>query len=500
MKMSMHILADWLKDYNPNIIISHGKMEIEKYMMLPCEMPISDSSLYIGRISDVFPHIPSSEVVLVHKNDVISLKTTDLPDIFNAVSRAFSFYNNWESQLIQGASSIDPEQKLIDACEGILGPMMLIDMELETIAISKYPSAGSVNRVFDELTEKGHASTDIIRSINDGFFLSNYTKKFECKIHHDKRVGRYEYATICSYCSDDGDLLGHLLILSEDKPGTMDLQLSEVLLKKFNSIRYKPDKTARNSFVPSCLKYLLEHELSDEYKLSVLLEVYGWKPDDSYCVVNFKCSSVLLVSQSGLIAKRISSMIDSSIVVQVDECFYCCINLLAMRGYSGEVAKVCSQLDLYAGVSLTSRGLRELHYQKKQADEAVKRAMHFKEKVLSFYKCALDSILLTENMSYKSICIHPGIDVLREYDAANGTDLLNTLKIYLRSERSPLITSQIIGTHKNTIINRMEKIINMLGISFDVPYDREYMLCSLRLFELNMEALIAACDGSTIMP
>ena len=52
---------------------------------------------------------------------------------------------------------------------------------------------------------------------------------------------------------------------------------------------------------------------------------------------------------------------------------------------------------------------------------------------------------------------------MRAYDAERGTDLLGTLRAFVRSNASPTRTARALNFHTNTILQRLERLDRVLG-------------------------------------
>ncbi|NLZ92575.1 MAG: PucR family transcriptional regulator, partial [Firmicutes bacterium] len=61
---------------------------------------------------------------------------------------------------------------------------------------------------------------------------------------------------------------------------------------------------------------------------------------------------------------------------------------------------------------------------------------------------------------------------------------LQTLREYLQCERSLLKASENLFIHRNTLLYRINKIIDNMDYSLDRPYTREYILTSIRILKL----------------
>lgn len=65
---------------------------------------------------------------------------------------------------------------------------------------------------------------------------------------------------------------------------------------------------------------------------------------------------------------------------------------------------------------------------------------------------------------------------LKEYDAQNGTDYIDTLRCYLEHDASVQILSRITGVHRNTINYKMKQIRKILGVSLTEEIKLELFL------------------------
>ncbi len=80
---------------------------------------------------------------------------------------------------------------------------------------------------------------------------------------------------------------------------------------------------------------------------------------------------------------------------------------------------------------------------------------------------------------------HPAIRLLDEYDRLHHSDLLNTLRIYLKFVRNPTRSAKALSIHKNTLFFRIDKIKKITGL--DLGDGDEIMQLSLtfKLMEIN---------------
>ena len=70
---------------------------------------------------------------------------------------------------------------------------------------------------------------------------------------------------------------------------------------------------------------------------------------------------------------------------------------------------------------------------------------------------------------------------LREYDAANESDYLHTLEVFLKQERRLMDAARALFIHRNTLIYRIERIQKLTGLNLDDPDVRMRILLSCRI-------------------
>lgn len=83
----------------------------------------------------------------------------------------------------------------------------------------------------------------------------------------------------------------------------------------------------------------------------------------------------------------------------------------------------------------------------------------------------------------QEVC-HRFLKPVLDYDKAHGTELKNTLKILLEHNGNTLKTAEEMYVHKNTILQRKAKIIELLGYS---PFEMPHLLNFLIIFDIWRE-------------
>ena len=71
-----------------------------------------------------------------------------------------------------------------------------------------------------------------------------------------------------------------------------------------------------------------------------------------------------------------------------------------------------------------------------------------------------------------------------EYDSENGTELFKTLELLIENSANTQRVAQLLYVHKNTVLQRKNKILDLLGFS---PFEMPYLLNFLVIFTILKE-------------
>ncbi|SFB17185.1 PucR C-terminal helix-turn-helix domain-containing protein [Acetitomaculum ruminis DSM 5522] len=128
---------------------------------------------------------------------------------------------------------------------------------------------------------------------------------------------------------------------------------------------------------------------------------------------------------------------------------------------------------IFVGLGSAVMDLKNLHISYKRADYAVKYAMNNKIQTVNFDELGLNRILYA--VSDDLLLEEMGNEVLRpllDYDKKHDSQLLETLKMYLKYNGSIGKVAQQMYIHKNTIVYRMAKIREILNCDLEDGEER----------------------------
>lgn len=86
------------------------------------------------------------------------------------------------------------------------------------------------------------------------------------------------------------------------------------------------------------------------------------------------------------------------------------------------------------------------------------------------------------NLSKKAL-MPPELEILKNYDRENKARLLETLKVYLESERNSTLTAQILKIHRSTLPYRLNHIFRLTGLNLDDYHTRLYLMMGFYAME-----------------
>ncbi len=70
-----------------------------------------------------------------------------------------------------------------------------------------------------------------------------------------------------------------------------------------------------------------------------------------------------------------------------------------------------------------------------------------------------------------------------EYDAKSNVDYLKTLCCYLDEQMNLAQTSKVLGIHRNTLIQRIERINGIIGLDLKDPMSRLWIRMAIYLLD-----------------
>ncbi len=478
MYLSMYLIADWLKEYEPDCHIKNGSMILRNVRVLSEFNTFRPDSVYIGKAKDFIPTIDES-VICVNGDDYLIIRNQDTDLIFNKVMHVFDYYNHWEEEINHKIMTGCTIQDLVDCSEDIFqNPIAVVNSSHMTLAISSDQYAGHLQPEAQYLREHKFMPLELIMEFNEAlkgtmgstepyYFKSptiTYTSVQQNVFFNQKHIGwmlipiaHPRYArTLPQLCNAFVQKLNMWRTVN----GELDSfsQQSDLFIRLLeNSITNKAEVWNQLH----CLgwseedeKYLIQIEVSEDMRFLYKILVYQYTQTFSNCYIFPYQSSLLMVCNTKTAPME---HLLKEIAPALKQCHACC-----GVSYPFKDVFLIREAFTQAGIALLY-GRRNATLRNRCEDFAVQYAMH----------------VLKEHLDVT--ISHPALWRIREYDKANGTEYEKTLFVYLQNERNQTITAKKLHVHKNTLIYRVDRLSTLFGLDLDDYKLREHLMISLLL-------------------
>jgi len=420
---------------------------------------------------------------------------TDIYDIANLVSENVNRLNRWENKLRTLIVSGQSLQKIAEVGREIYGenPVVLGSSSYNIVgrSLTETPNNPKVSNLLkrgyfikeeaDMLSRMGYQShryqyrepvlVNPPSLMNCSFFLVAYPASLKeaafmavyfvssKPTEGQMDIFRFYSALVRQYCEDkakDGEQL----------PSALEVFMDDLLLHTHEDDAYLIDR-AKQLQLPPNESYRIGLIQWDEYSRDqaeyVLWRVRSGLGKSVYRVMRYHESVLMIVK---------GSMPHSQVVEKMNEAV----------GQFSEILSVCNG---HIGFSTEVESLLQLDVAYKQACAAVKygKQMGADEDLLFYSKYYIYDMIDSYTDKYKIEDMFVQKLKLLDTEEEGRYNNLNLLRYYLLSERSLSVTARLLHLHRNSVIYRLGKIENILGVDLDDPDVRLRLLISFKIME-----------------
>ena len=262
----------------------------------------------------------------------------------------------------------------------------------------------------------------------------------------------------------------------------------EELLRRVGSIDLA---TPGSSLVKRALEGAIEGGDAAYGKLRAALTERGHGPESSYLVLRISRSFTNEGStERGYLANRFEMSLPRSYCFEVEDDLFMLVTM-NRRMHSRYGTDLPEQVPIVARDNLAKVGMSRTFNDITGLPEALVQAQAAFEQgslidptmwVYRFDDYAFTWLLnrARGDLSLECIC-HPAIPVLMRYDAAHGTDLLGTLRMFMESRYNASLTAERLFVARSTLLHRLDRIEQLTGLDLDDSASRSYLVFSLSL-------------------
>jgi hypothetical protein len=466
----MRIVEDALSGFRTSTNISDGTARCDGIRFGP---PAAASS-YIAISQD------GNDILLRHSSDLIRVIEAGLDDVANAVLGFTERLSVWASDLNVLIDSDAPLQALVDrSFEHFRNPIFIID-ETNMVRARTDHALGSVNDDWDYIVQFNQMPIDRVRAIYnsnhiDWFSPSRLTKPFL----YGPPGMTVRAINFRIPAADRSVFTGTLIIIENETPVTAGmLQYSSVLADAVVKwvIRHHGERLLYT--VGDTLSDLLNGVKTSDDILGTLEHIIS-PAGNMYRIA---CA----VSRDAMRISQYLHLIEDG----VPGCM-CCeqgdfLVMLLDDARKDDILRILDRLFLNIpvaiGVSYAFSDLRHCPGFLRQAKIAVRCGTRKiselnAESVMKYIAAEASATLSSSDL------IHPAIRRLKNYDAKHGTQMYETLRVFLKNERSLTESLKKLNIHRNSLIYRLERIEKITECHFDDPDVRDWLLFSFRMVE-----------------
>ncbi len=289
--------------------------------------------------------------------------------------------------------------------------------------------------------------------------------------------------------------LGHIVINAVNRPfNETDFELMTMLKEGIYQQMRKEEFINDNSGYPYeyFLKDLLDGKIATPKRyLKRLSYVNTTFSDNMYCLVveTARSSSTL---NTFMIRNRLESLYPDTKTLMYNGEIIVLFCLPKNKEFSekdyDKIRKLCSEFEIFAGISNNFSNLIDFSEYYKQALRAIEIGITYNQEpglyiYRDYYLHHIANIFFQKE-SEKTYC-HPVMEKLLRYDKENETELAPTLYAFLICERNISAASDYLYIHRNTMTYRLKKIDALIKINYDDPNERQYLIISYEMHQIS---------------
>lgn len=477
MKLSMSMLAWYLKDHSPICHIEDDEIGIEGLRFVMDDSgQLQPEYLYFCDAASYFSSVQYQGAYLaVNRHSTMLFMNSDYNTLLNAVLSAFEFFTRLEGDLLNAASANAPLRTFMEIMEPVLeNPFLVANLD-GSFCLATDTRGHKVDPLWENTTGNTLATHPALYA---PYYDSegNRIREFSDEPQIVQNVYEGGAPVLMMYLGQNGENTGCIAILQENPLLTqMNQQLAPVFARY--CIRAEEFVSASGAIQSGSTVFqnLLEGkdvgELNVE-RLKKLLVQGPWR------LLQFQ-----LVDRSDRIAKNallvnLRSRRELCLPVVTDDVCY------AMIGE--QILQDCVQGKGYPllfrgvaiGASMPFSDLASIAARKQQS----KFALEHSNNHAGLYLCesfACGYLLQAfRSMELTPSLLHPALETLERYDAENQTDLRQTLSVFLHHERNQLYSARAMHIHPNTLRYRLQRITEITGLTLEDPEELKYLRLS----------------------
>lgn len=480
MKLSMWMIANRLTSLEPQINICDDAPVVLKSARL----------VYATDCVQISQN--RNDVICYGDGGTIRFHEMDIKQAFEILQSVFDFYNDWNVTVQNAVNHMDHQTVINESWHIFHNPINLLDANNKVIALSEHYGENDVDEEWAHLCRYGYSSIRFVRYMKSLYNQMDFYKDCGARLYQfDKK--KQELKCMSSAIYFESSQCGRIGVVEKDRTlNNGDIQMLNYLTSLLApSLGLLQNKNEKRSF-KNVFRDLIATGTADKKELLRQVDYMKWKSESFFQVGIVKSFSgimtdELLILASDIIRNRIPQanvfMLDNNIVLIYD------LEVIKKAEVMNLLKPILKKNKLQLGCSFSFTDITKLKYYHSQALASLEYGRFYKpdEIFYEFYEFAFYYIIETTSMEEKISACHPDVMYLWDHDKQYSSDKIATLRAYLDNGLSFSASAQALFIHRNTLIYRIKKLMEMITCDLNDVYTRDYMKLSIKLLELYIK-------------
>ena len=403
------------------------------------------------------------------------------------VSEIFDKYTTWENDMRDAVINNEPFETLGLLSDPIFeNPVYLLDINLDYIFEIFNTKRYNLPAGYSTPEDYYYLS---LEEINYSKLQPGYTEMAESKVPVIFENDFYPHPSLTYNIFFDGLYVGRLYVDEinrkiSDRDRALITVLGDAVLSVMLNNGYS--YIGRPKEMDDMLIKMLSHKLVAEGVIESVLGKLGWSVNDEYFCLTVEPTDIDLKGRTlAFLATRLSAAMSSQCYAQFDGKLVYILNLTvrnsSMNDMLTKTKTILRDSLMKAGISTTFFDFKNLYYYYRQTCIALQFG---KQKEPTHWYHIFDDYILdhflkssTKGMIPDALCPE-GLLLLRNYDAREGTDYMESLRTYLELGMNIAECSRKLFIHRNTFLYRLQRIREIMDLDLDDP-DIRLMLANV---------------------
>ena len=437
-------------------------LDPEEFSTFLHEAPPHASIICLGQ-----PDLSSAKAVR-NLNVLWTDKTRDASQIVDRINELCFRYNEWSEDITDLFGQGAPLKKVAKRSIPLFrNPMWMWDSKLQTV----------FHVVPDELEEfppeyKMHEDGSPWPIAEVNAINSEFVEGLRSETPY-VLPPMFGYESLCCNLFENGKHVATLAVdgLRGDAFTTRDKVLIDYLGKQMITVLpYEVHFSKHATYlVNEHLERLLSREPVADSELSAALARMGWSVNDTFfCILAHQTRKTTY--PDGLLiplAQKVCDAFPNSIFTIRDSNILFTFDITLSDLHPDDVCGPIlghlqkEKIELKLGVSTPFTNFADIYYFNEQAHEAIHLGESFDAdgQIFMFHDLLLEALIAKcLDGTIPDALMPPSLSRIIRHDKANGTDLAETLRVYLENAMSMNKTSQQLFMHRNTLLTRLKRI------------------------------------------